>query len=184
MAGTEVRLKPVFTREQIARRVAELAADINSVYMKEPLVAICVLKGAFMFFSDLVRGIRNPRLELDFVRLSSYGMNAESSKHVIFHKDIELDIKNRHVLIVEDIVDSGHTMRFLMDQLEARRPRSVALAALVDKLERREAAVKVSFSGFPLPGGFIVGYGMDYAEHYRGLPEICELEMPDGHFIK
>ena len=176
-------LTPVFTAGQIARRVAELGSEINAAYGREPLLAICVLKGAFMFFSDLARHIENPGLELDFVRLSSYGMNSKSSKHIIFSKDIELDILGKNVLIVEDIVDSGHTMKFLIDQLGARKPKSVAVAALVDKKERREADLEVAFAGFCLPAGFIVGYGMDYAEHFRNLPEICELQMPsEGHF--
>lgn len=170
-------LATIFDASAIATRVAELAAEIDEKYYGEQLVAICVLKGAFMFFSDLVRQIKNPALELDFVRLSSYGMNSASSKHVIFSKDIEVDILDKHILVVEDIIDSGHTMRFLLDQLEARKPRSIAVAALVDKHERREAGVRVHFAGFQLPDGFIVGYGMDYAERFRGMPEICELTM-------
>lgn len=168
-------MQPVYDRERIAGRVCELGAQIDAAYGDEPLVAVCVLKGAFIFFSDLVRAIRNPNLEVDFVRLASYGMNSVSSKHVLFNKDIEVDILDKHVLVVEDIVDSGHTMRFLLDQLSARNPRSIAVAALVDKRERREADVKVDFAGFTLPAGFIVGYGMDYAEHFRNLPEICEV---------
>lgn len=171
----ERRLRTIFTADQIASRVQEMAREINRTFSQEPLVAVCVLKGAFMFFGDLVRKIHNSSLELDFVRLSSYGMNSTTSRHVIFSKDIEADILGKHVLIVEDIVDSGHTMRFLLDQFAARKPLSLSVAALVNKSERREAAVDVDFSGFYLPGGFIVGYGMDYAELYRGLPDICEL---------
>lgn len=167
---------PIYKKDAIEKRVAELASEIDNTYNEEPLVAICVLKGAFIFFGDLVRRLKNPALEVDFVRLSSYGMNSASSKHVIFSKDIEVDILDKHVLVVEDIVDSGHTMRFLMDQLAARKPRSVAIATLVDKHERREAEINVAFAGFCLPEGFIVGYGMDYAERFRGLPDICELE--------
>lgn len=170
-------LTPVFGAIEIRARIAEMAQAIDAMYGEQPLVAICVLKGAFIFFSDLVRNLKNPSLEVDFVRLSSYGMNSATSKHVIFSKDIEVDILGKHVLIVEDIVDSGHTMRFLLDQLAARNPASMAVAALVDKHERREAEIDVTFSGFSLPEGFIVGYGMDYAEHFRGLPDICELEM-------
>lgn len=171
------RLKPVFGRERIEARVRELGSEIDAAYGCEALVAICVLKGAFVFFSDLMRAVKNPNVEIDFVRLSSYGMNSASSRHVIFNKDIETDILGKHVLVVEDIVDSGHTMRFLQEQLLARKPLSVAIATLVDKHERREAEVAVKFVGFSLPAGFIVGYGMDYAEHFRGLPEICEI-MP------
>lgn len=178
-------LVPVYTASQIAGRVEALAGAIDRKYAGQPLVAICVLKGAFIFFADLVRKLRNPLLEVDFVRLSSYGMNSVSSKHVIFSKDIETDIRDKHVLIVEDIIDSGHTMRFLADQFQARRPRSLAIAALVDKTERREAPIDVEFAGFNIPAGFIVGYGMDYAERYRTLPEICRVEeeciaMPQG----
>lgn len=177
MCETATKLIPVFSREAIRIRVGQMAQEIDAAYGEEPLVAICVLKGAFIFFADLVRQLSNPELEVDFVRLSSYGMNSASSKHIIFSKDIEVDILDKHVLIVEDIVDSGHTMRFLLDQLSARRPRSIAIAALVDKHERREAEITVDFPGFCLPEGFIVGYGMDYAEHFRGLPDICELEI-------
>lgn len=168
-------MEPVFSRERVQRRVAELGAEIDAVYGSQPLVAVCVLKGAFIFFSDLVRNIKNPNLELDFVRLASYGMNSASSRHVLFRKDMEADIMGKHVLVVEDIVDSGHTMRFLLDQLAARRPASLAVAALVNKSERREARVAVDFAGFDLAAGYIVGYGMDFAEHFRHLPEICEI---------
>lgn len=169
------KLATVFSRTQIAARVAEMAVAIDKTYGDAPLVAICVLKGAILFYGDLARALRNPNLELDFVRLASYGKNSNSSGHIKFSKDIEIDIGGKHVLVVEDIVDSGHTMRFLLDQLAARRPASLRLAALVDKVERREARVIVDFAGFYLKQGFIVGYGMDYAEHYRALPDICEL---------
>jgi len=168
-------LKTVFSQEQIAERVQELAAEIDACYGQEPLVAICVLKGGFVFFSDLVRALQNKNLELDFVRLSSYGKGASSSKHVIFSKDVEIDICDKHVLIVEDIVDSGHSMRFLLGQFAARKARSLRLAALVDKNERREIDVHVDFAGFKLTQGFIVGYGLDYAEHYRNLPAVFEI---------
>lgn len=169
------RLAKVFGREEISARVRALGADIDRTYGNEPLVAICVLKGAFIFFGDLVRCLRNPNLELDFVRVASYGKNSVSSKHVIFSKDVEVDIRGKHALLVEDIVDSGHTMRFLLDQFAARGPASLRVAALVDKVERREASVNVDFAGFYLEYGFLVGYGMDYAGQYRALPDICEI---------
>lgn len=122
-------LRPVFSPEQIACRVRELAEEINECYGLEPLVVVCVLKGGFLFFSDLVRFLHHDNLELDFVRLSSYGKKASSPGHVIFSKDIEIDIRDKHVLIVEDVVDSGHSMRFLLDQFAARKPRSLRLAA-------------------------------------------------------
>ena len=138
-------------------------------------MVICVLKGAFVFFSDLVRRLQNRNLELDFVRLASYGKSDVSSGLVVFSKDVENDISGKHVLIVEDIVDSGRTMRFLLDQLAARHPRSLRLATLVDKGERRQAKVEVDFAGFTLRQGFIVGYGLDYAERFRALPGIFEI---------
>lgn len=168
-------LKPVYTPGQIAARVRELARAIDAVYGQEPLVVVCVLKGGIMFFSDLVRSLKNPNLELDFVRLSSYNTDSFSSNHVIFSKDVEIDIHGKHVLIVEDIVDSGHTMSFLLGQLRARKARSLRLATLVDKGERRELDVTVDFAGFRLERGFIVGYGLDYAEKYRTLPGIFEV---------
>lgn len=174
-------LFPVFSKRKIDERLTELAAGIDSVYGQEPLVAVCVLKGAFMFFSDLTRLLHNPNIELDFVRLASYGMNSVSSKHIIFNKDVEIDIRDKHVLVVEDIVDSGHTMRFLLDQFAARKPSSLRLAALLDKFERREASVKVDFAGFAVPDGFLVGYGLDYGERYRNLPDIFELR-PEKRF--
>lgn len=176
----EPTLKVVFDEARIRRRVRELAGEINGAYAGQSLVAVCVLKGAFMFFSDLVRAIKRPDMELDFVRLASYGKSATSSGHVRFIKDIEIDIRDKCVLVVEDIIDSGRTMRFLLDQFAARRPARLALAALVDKRERRAEEVKTDFSGFIVPAGFLVGYGLDYAEKYRSLPDICELEFANG----
>lgn len=168
-------LRPVFTAERIAGRVRELAAAIDARFGQEPLVVVCVLKGGFVFCSDLVRCLKNPHLELDFVRLASYGKSDVSSGHVHFGKDVEISISGKHVLVVEDIVDSGRSMRFLLEQFAARQPRSLALAALVSKRERREAEVVVDFTGFDLQQGFIVGYGLDYAEQYRALPGIYEI---------
>ena len=152
--------KIVYTSGQIAERVRAMAAEIDAFYGDEPLVAVCVLKGAVFFFTDLVRAMRSENLELDFVRLSSYGKGTSSSRHVVF---------------VEDVVDSGLSMQFLMRQFEARGARSLRLAALVDKNERREVDVRVDFAGFKLEEGFIVGYGLDYAEKYRALPDVEEL---------
>ena len=123
----------------------------------------------------MIRSLHNKNLELDFVRLSSYGRESTSSKHVIFNKDVEIDLCDKHVLIVEDIVDSGHSMRFLLGQFAARRVRSLRLATLVDKGERREMEIPLDFVGFTLKKGFIVGYGLDYDERYRSLPGIYEI---------
>lgn len=170
MSETMVEL---ISPQAIARRVAELGADITAAYAGEPLTVVCVLKGAFLFFADLVRTVDLP-LELEFVRLASYGRGMDSGE-LVFSKDLETSIKGKHVLIVEDIVDSGRSMDFLMRTLAERGPASLRLAALVDKAERREVDLRVDFAGFPLDKGFIVGYGMDYAERYRELAGIHEI---------
>lgn len=169
-------LRSLWSPELIRERVSKVAAEIDAVCGEEPLVAVCVLKGAVHFFADLTRAMRNPNLLLDFVRLSSYGSGTESSGHVVFGKDVDTDLRGRHVLIVEDIVDSGLSMRFLKDQFRARGPASVRLAALVDKRGRRAVDVKVDFAGFVLEDDpFIVGFGMDCDERWRALPGVFEL---------
>ncbi len=157
-------MREVFSEELIRRRVRELAADIDDVYKGETVVAVCVLKGAFPFFSDLVRAMKTDVL-IDFVRLASYGDRASSSEHVQITKDVEISLEGRHVLIVEDIVDTGRSMDFLMRYFSSRGAKSIRLAALIDKKERREFSVHSDF----------VGYGLDYAERYRTLPAIYEL---------
>ncbi len=168
-----VGMKPVITREQIDRRLDELASEINAFYAGKPLVVICVLKGGFMFFADLIKRLScNP--EIDFVRLASYG-SGDVGRNVTFTKDVELPLKGKHVLIVEDIVDTGHTMDFLLKQMTVRGALSLRLAVLLDKAERREVPVRADFVGFPFVQGFLVGYGLDYAEQFRELPAVYEL---------
>ena len=160
------------------RRLDALADEINTRYAGKSLVLVCVLKGAFMFFSDLVRRLTmNP--EVDFVRVASYGNGVESTKTISFTKDIEVSLEGKHVILVDDIVDTGHTMTFLCQQFAARGAKSLALAALVDKKERRDVDVIVDYPGFILQKGFLVGYGLDYAERYRSLPAICEAIFPE-----
>lgn len=166
---------PVIGAGAIARRVEALAMEIEAGYGDEPVCMIGVLKGAAIFMADLARHIGRAGLELDFVQLSSYGAGTESSQEIVLKKDIGLDIAGRHVLVVEDIVDSGLSMRFLLERLARRNPRSLRLAALVEKLERRIEGVRVDYTGFIMQGGFLVGYGMDYAERFRALPDICEI---------
>ncbi|WP_462324597.1 hypoxanthine phosphoribosyltransferase [Desulfoplanes sp.] len=168
----------VFDKEAIAKRVGELGREISERYGEEPLVCVCVLKGAFVFFADLMRSMTiDP--EMDFVRLASYAGGTSREGKMIFSKDMEVSIQDKHVLIVEDIVDTGHSMRYLTRVLEARSPKSIAIAALVDKSERRELEVTVDFPGFVLDKGFIVGYGLDYDEKYRGLAGVYELVFDD-----
>lgn len=167
-------MRCLFTREQIAERVREIGAEINALYEGKPLVVVCVLKGAVLFFSDLLKEI-TVEPEIDFVRVASYGDGTTTTRSVSFTKDIELSLKDKHVLLVEDVIDSGHTMDFLLRQLQARGAASLKVAVLIDKRERREVTIVPDFSGFLLDDGFIVGYGLDCAERYRELPAIYEL---------
>jgi hypoxanthine phosphoribosyltransferase len=171
------KMLPVIPATEIQRRVAELGAEISAFYRDQPLVLVCVLKGAFLFFSDLVRridiGAGGP--EIDFVRLASYGSATSRGRQAVFTKDLEVDVSGKHVLVVEDIVDTGRSAEFLLHVLEKRGAASLKICAFVDKHERREVGVKVDFAGFPIQKGFIVGYGMDYAEKYRELDAVYEL---------
>lgn len=167
-------MKTVISAQEIQARVVELGRDITLAYAGEPLTVVCVLKGAFLFFADLVRHI-DLELELEFIRLASYGKGTESGE-LVFSKDLETTIHGKNVLVVEDIVDSGRSMDFLKRTLAERKPKSLRIASLVDKYERREVPLTVDFVGFRLEKGFIVGYGMDYAERYRELGAIYEIE--------
>ena len=170
------KLKELISENEIQARVRELGKEISQIYQNEPLVVICTLKGAFLFFSDLVRNITCPH-EIDFVRVASYGSSDTSSQTISFTKDIELNIEGKHVLIVEDIIDTGLTMEFLLHQLTARKAKSIKVATFISKKARREKAIPIDFVGFHINDGFIVGYGLDYAEKYRSLPSINEIEI-------
>ncbi|MGE4298677.1 MAG: hypoxanthine phosphoribosyltransferase [Desulfovibrionaceae bacterium] len=167
-------LREVLSSEAIRMRTETLANSINAHYGDEPVVAVCVLKGGFLFFADLVRRFKvSP--EIDFIRLSSYGAGTSSSGSVRIHRELETPLANRHVLIVEDIVDTGRSMRELVRVFSEMGAKSLKICALVDKHERREVDLTVDFPGFTLKKGFIVGYGMDYAEKFRHLDAIYEI---------
>ena len=169
------KLTPFITAEQIAERNKTLGQEITESYDgDQPLVCICVLKGAFLFYSDIIRQI-NRDIEVDFVRLASYGTATSRSEDIVFSKDLEVSIEGKDVLVIEDIVDTGHSMDFLLQVLRMRNPKSLKICALIDKHERREKKVQVDFAGFKLSEGFLVGYGLDYAERYRELGGIYEL---------
>lgn len=169
-------LREVYSPAQIDVRIREMAGQINAHYQGEEVYAVCVLKGAFMLFSDLLKYLEVP-VWVDFVRLASYGMSTESSRAINLIKDVEYDLAGRNVLIVEDIVDTGHSMNFLLREFRRREVKSLAVAALLDKPERREIEVELDFVGFSGAEGFLVGYGLDYAELYRNLPGIYELSF-------
>ena len=162
------------TAEQIQKRVQEMGDEISANYPEGPIYLISILKGAFMFLADLSRAIRTPS-RIEFMGISSYGRGKTSSGQVRVTKDLDVSIENHHVLIVEDIVDSGVTLTYLLKVLEQRRPKSLAIATLLDKPERRLRPVNVSYVGFKIPDEFVVGYGLDFAEDYRNLKDICIL---------
>lgn len=169
MDGTELRV--LITEQEIERRVTELGTEIGAVYPEDPLCLVGVLKGACIFLADLVRTIPRP-VSFDFVGASSYGSGMVSSGEVALVHDVSADIRGSHVLIVEDIVDTGITLRFLRDHLKARRPKTLRTVALLDKAERRRVDAPVEFAGFRIPNEFVVGYGMDLDERYRDLRDI------------
>jgi hypoxanthine phosphoribosyltransferase len=164
----------LISQEDIARRVRELAAQISRDYRGRDLVLVGVLKGAFIFLADLVRALDFP-VEIDFVRLLSYGAGTISSGEVHITKDVELSLKGRDVLVVEDIVDIGFTMDFLRRHLATHKPQSLKICCLIDKQERRQVEVPLDYVGFRVEKGFLVGYGLDCGEKLRTLPEVYEL---------
>ena len=166
--------KLIISRKDIARRVRELGAIITEDYADSNLLVIGALNGAFIFMADLVREIKLD-LKVDFVRVASYGMSTTSCGEIRFSKDVELDTKDKDILIVEDIVDTGLTLASLHKYLNERSPKSIRTCALVDKKERREVEVIIDYVGFEVKEGFLIGYGLDCREQYRQLEEIYHL---------
>ncbi len=168
-------LRTLITEDQIHKRVLEMGAEIDRDYMEGKLYLICILKGATLFHADLARAIQRDAF-FDFIGISSYGRGKTTSGQVQLTKDLDISIEDANVLIVEDIVDSGVTLDYLTRMLKQRHPRSVEIAALLDKPERRLRPVPVKYVGFKIPDEFVVGYGLDYAERYRNLRDVCVLE--------
>lgn len=166
----------LFDEETIARKVEELADKIDKDYPEGELLIVGVLKGASIFVSDLVRKISR-RVLLDFIAASSYGMSSVSSGAVRIIKDLDYPIEGKHVVIVEDIIDTGLTLSYLIDNLASRKPKSIEICTFLDKPARRKIEVPVKYIGFQVPDEFIVGYGIDYAENYRNLPMVCTLDL-------
>jgi hypoxanthine phosphoribosyltransferase len=170
-------LEVLYTQQQIAARVREMAAEIERDHRGKELVLVGVLKGAFVFVSDLARLIDLP-LSVDFIGLSSYGEETESSGVVKITSDLTRPIEGKHVLIVEDIVDTGLTMRYLLDNLSTRRPASVKICALLQKPSRLRTRIPIQYLGFTVPDLFVVGYGLDSGEKFRNLPFIGAVKGP------
>ena len=165
----------LFSEEQLKNRVREIAQQITADYQGKEIMLISVLRGSFVFMADLCRAIDLP-CTLDFMAVSSYGKGTKSSGQVQITKDLSEDISDRHIIVVEDILDSGNTLSYLLKILENRHPASIRLCTLLDKPDRRVKPVEVHYSGFTIPDAFVVGYGLDYDEKYRNLPYVGVLK--------
>ena len=175
---TEVLIEP----DELRRRVAELGEEISADYAGRDLLLVGVLKGAVFFMADLMRHLTIP-CEIDFMAISSYGDSTDSSGVVRILKDLDINIEGRDVLVVEDIIDSGLTLSYLIRSLEAREPATLEICALLTKPDRREIDVPVRYVGFEIPNRFVIGYGLDFAERYRNLPYVGVLDpalIPEG----
>jgi hypoxanthine phosphoribosyltransferase len=173
--SSQAKLQVLVSRAELSSTVDKLAAAITRDYRDKNPLLLGILKGVFVFMSDLVRRLDFP-LEVEFVRLSSYGSGRETSGKVKIVQGPESEIEGRHVLVVEDIIDTGVTLAFLLDYLKKKKPASLKLCALTDKPSRRRLPVKIDYLGLTVPDKFLVGYGLDCDEQYRNLPDICVLE--------
>ena len=167
----------MYSAQQIQNRIEEMGTQIGADYPDGSLHLVCILKGACFFLADLARAIERD-VVIDFMGISSYGRGTTTSGAVKVTKDLDLAVEGVDVLVVEDIVDTGITLNYLVNILQQRKPRSVRIAALLDKPERRLRPVKVTYVGFQIPDEFVVGYGLDFAERYRNLQDVCVLEGP------
>jgi hypoxanthine phosphoribosyltransferase len=172
---TDPKLEVLISAEKIQARIRELGAQISADYPQGDLFLVCILKGACFFLTDLARAMTRD-VSVDFMGISTYGKGKTSSGEVRVTKDLDISIEGSNVVIVEDIVDSGVTLNYLMHVLDQRKPHSIRIAALLDKPERRLRPVHVHYSGFQIPDRFVVGYGLDYAEKYRNLDDVCVLD--------
>lgn len=169
----------LITEEEIQAKVAELGKRVTHDYQGRTPLLVCVLKGGLIFMADLVRHIDLP-LEVDFMAVASYGPETQSSGVVQILMDLEVNIEGRDVLIVEDIIDSGHTLQYITQNLRTRNPQSLRICTLLDKAARREVEIPLDYVGFVIPDVFVIGYGLDYQEHYRNLRYIAVLK-PEVH---
>lgn len=172
--------KEIFiSRSEIDRRVKALADEISRDYAGRDVLMIGVLKGSFIFMADLVRAMSIP-CQADFMRAASYGAGSESSGRIVITKDVELPVCDRDILIVEDIVDTGLTLKHIVDTLKFRNPKSIKVCAFLDKRNRRKVSFEADYVGFTMDDGFVVGYGLDFSEQYRFLPDVYVVRS-DGH---
>ena len=170
------RIRELISEADVAAKIAELGAQISKDYEGESVFLLCILKGGVFFTTELAKRITVP-ISLDFMSVSSYGAQTESSGIVRIIKDLDTSIEGKNVLVVEDIIDTGRTLAYLLENLKARGPKSLKLCALLDKPDRRVSNVSVDYTGFCIPDEFVVGYGMDYDQNYRNLPYIGVVEF-------
>ncbi len=170
------KIRILLTEQEVNEEIARMAARISEDYAGENVHLICVLKGSVFFTCELAKRITVP-VTLDFMSVSSYGNGTESCENVRINKDLDEPLDGKNVLVVEDIVDSGRTLSYLMDNLRSRNPRSLRLCTLLDKPDRRVTDIKVDYTGFVIPNEFVVGYGLDYAQKYRNLPFVGIVEF-------
>ncbi len=163
--------KILFSREKIAAEVKRIGQEISHDYGDQEVMLVGVLKGSFLFIADLIREIETPTV-VDFVRLASYGSGTQTSGIIEFRKELEMPIRDRDVIIIEDIVDSGYTLECLYNKLLLQQPRSLKICTLIDKRARREVEIEADYVGISMDDGFIIGYGLDHDERYRNLPDI------------
>jgi hypoxanthine phosphoribosyltransferase len=173
------RLKTIITRAALKRKVKELAADISKDYEGKNPVLVGILKGSFVFMADLVREMKVPH-QVDFIAVASYGSRMQASGVVRWLKDLGTNIEGRHVVIVEDIIDSGLTLSYIINNLMTRNPKSLKIVTLLNKKKRRGLRIPLKYVGFSIPDRFVVGYGLDYDERYRNLPYVAEFENQTG----
>lgn len=170
-------IKKLINAKQLQEKIKEIANQISTDYKNEELLLICILKGAVYFAIDLSKNIKNENLIIDFMKVSSYGINnRESTGNINFSLDVSQSIEGKNVIIVEDIIDSGITLSYLYDYLKKKNPKSLKICVLLDKKERREKEVKIDYKGFEIENKFVLGYGLDYDEKYRNLPYIGYVE--------
>jgi hypoxanthine phosphoribosyltransferase len=173
-----VEFRILIPEENIRQRVQELANEITMAFENAPVTIISILKGAIVFTADLIRFMKS-EVELDFIRVKSYGMSDTSSESITLTKDLEISVEGKNVILVEDIIDTGLTVKFLYDYLKQFKPKNLKICALIDKKERRKVEIAVDYIGFEIEKGFLVGYGLDFAEKYRHLPEVYEVIRGD-----
>lgn len=171
----ESNRKVLFSREKIAAEIKRLGQEISRDFEGQEIMLIGVLKGSFLFIADLIRELKPPAV-VDFVRLASYGSETQSSGIIEFRKELEMPIRGRNVIIIEDIIDSGYTLECLYHKLLLQQPQALKICTLIDKRARREVEIDADYVGISMDDGFIIGYGLDYDEKYRNLPDIYLIE--------